>query len=103
MTLSGARGLVRVSINPQCDLQAAMAVERQGEPDFYRQVTGEEYPSDVEQAGSAQSCRTRQTPAPAGAPRGSSPATAAPPQCRASDTRSEPSLSRRTSGPSAFC
>lgn len=46
MTLSGARGLVRVSINPRCDLQAVMAVERQREPDFYRQVTGAEYPGE---------------------------------------------------------
>jgi hypothetical protein len=46
VTLSGARGLVRVSINPRCDLQAAMAVERQREPDFYREVTGTEYPGE---------------------------------------------------------
>lgn len=46
MTLSGSRGLVRVSINPRCDLQAAMAIERKKEPDFYRQVTGTEYPGE---------------------------------------------------------
>ncbi len=46
MTLSGTRGLVRVSKNPECDLQAAMAVRRVREPDFYRAVTGEEYPKE---------------------------------------------------------
>jgi hypothetical protein len=46
VTLSGARGLVRVSINPRCDLQAAMAVERKREPSFYREVTGREFPGE---------------------------------------------------------
>lgn len=46
MTLSGTRGLVRVSKNPDCQLQAAMAVERVREPDFYRAVTGETYPKE---------------------------------------------------------
>ena len=43
MSISGTRGLVRVSKNSECLLQAAMAVERKKEPDFYRGVTGEEY------------------------------------------------------------
>lgn len=46
MTLSGTRGLVRVSKNPACELQAAMAVERVREPDFFRAVTGAEYPKE---------------------------------------------------------
>src|SRR5207249_2083916 len=40
---SGSRGLVRVSKNPECRLQAAMALEGVKELDFYRLVTGEDY------------------------------------------------------------
>ena len=46
MSLSGTRGLVRVSKNPECHVQAAMAIERVREPDFYRAVTGNEYPGE---------------------------------------------------------
>src|SRR5947207_1726195 len=46
MTLSGTRGIVRVSKNPACEVQAAMAVERVREPDFYRAVLGRDYPRE---------------------------------------------------------
>jgi hypothetical protein len=46
MTLSGTRGIIRVSKNPACELQAAMAVERVREPDFYQSVTGNAYPRE---------------------------------------------------------
>lgn len=46
MSLSGTRGLIRVSTNPGCELQTAMVVEGVREPDFYRQVTGEVYPGE---------------------------------------------------------
>ena len=46
MTLSGTRGLVRVSINPHCRTLAAMTAERVREPEFYRAVTGAPYPGE---------------------------------------------------------
>jgi hypothetical protein len=56
MSLSGTRGLIRISTNPDCDLQAAMVVEGVREPDFYRQVTGEVYPGEY---GERESARRR--------------------------------------------
>jgi hypothetical protein len=56
MSLSGTRGLVRISINPRCELQASMVVERVREPDFYRRLTAEEYPGEY---GERQSARRR--------------------------------------------
>jgi hypothetical protein len=46
VSLSGTRGLIRVSKNPDCELQAAMAVRRVRELDFFRSVTGENYPKE---------------------------------------------------------
>lgn len=54
MSLRGARGIVRVSQNPDCEIQAAMvvdsAIQRGGralrETDFYRLVLGHEYPGE---------------------------------------------------------
>lgn len=56
MSLSGTRGLARISTNPDCELQTAMVVEGVREPDFYRQVTGEVYPGEY---GERQSARRR--------------------------------------------
>lgn len=53
MSISGTRGLVRVSKNPACTLQAAMAVEQVKEPEFYRSVTGKEYPGEYGERPSA--------------------------------------------------
>ncbi len=53
MTLSGTRGLVRVSQNPECQLQAAMVVERVKEPEFYRRLTGTDYPGEYGERVSA--------------------------------------------------
>ena len=53
MSISGTRGIVRVSKNLACGLQAAMAVEHEREPDFYRRVTGEEYPGEYGERFSA--------------------------------------------------
>jgi hypothetical protein len=58
MSLSGTRGLVRVSANPQCEIQAAMAVENVREPEFYRRVTGLDYPREY---GERLSARRRGT------------------------------------------
>ena len=46
MSLSGARGLARVSQNPRCDLQAAMVSDGVQEPAFYQAYTGTEYPKE---------------------------------------------------------
>jgi hypothetical protein len=46
MSISGTRGLVRVSKNLSCVLQAAMAVEGVREPEFYRRLIGREYPGE---------------------------------------------------------
>ena len=43
MALSGTSGLARVAVNPDCEIQVAMARTREPEPDFYRRVTGSEY------------------------------------------------------------
>jgi hypothetical protein len=46
MSLSGTRGLIRISWNDQCELQAAMVAKAVREPEFYRRVTGVEYPRE---------------------------------------------------------
>lgn len=46
MSLNGARGISRVSQNPGCEFQAAMVVDGVREPEFYRRVTGREYPRE---------------------------------------------------------
>jgi hypothetical protein len=44
MSLSGTRGLMRISQNPTCEFQAAMVADRvKNEPVFFRQVTGRDY------------------------------------------------------------
>jgi len=53
MTLSSTRGLVRISRNPDCDLQTAMVVERVREPEFYRRLTGTDYPGEYGERVSA--------------------------------------------------
>lgn len=58
MTLSGTRGLVRVSKNPDCHVQAAMALERVREPEFYERVAGDRYPGEY---GERLSARRRGT------------------------------------------
>lgn len=55
MSLSGARGLVRVSKNPACEWQAAMAIERVREPDFYQHVTGRTYRREYGERAAARS------------------------------------------------
>lgn len=47
MSLSGARGLIRVAHNPTCELQAAMAIERVSERALYQALAGAEYPGYV--------------------------------------------------------
>lgn len=46
MSISGSRGLVRVSKNIACELQAAMALDGVKEPQFYEAVTGERFPGE---------------------------------------------------------
>jgi len=46
MSLSGTRGLIRISLNDACELQAAMVVKKIRELEFYRRVTGTEYPRE---------------------------------------------------------
>lgn len=43
MSLSGTRGLIRISRNDGCELLAAMVAEHKAEVEFYRHVTGQEY------------------------------------------------------------
>ena len=43
MALSGTSALARVAMNPDCEIQVAMARARESEPEFYRRVTGEPY------------------------------------------------------------
>lgn len=43
MALSGTSALARVAMNPDCEVQVAMARAREPEPEFYRRVTGEPY------------------------------------------------------------
>lgn len=53
MTLSGTRGIVRVSKNLECDLQTAMVVEALREPDVYRMFTGDPFPGEYGERASA--------------------------------------------------
>jgi hypothetical protein len=53
MSLSGTRGLIRISQNRQCELAAAMVVDRVQEPDFYRRVTGRAYPGEYGERAAA--------------------------------------------------
>jgi hypothetical protein len=46
MSISGSRGIIRVSKNVACELQAAMALEGVKEPDFYQAVTGKPFPGE---------------------------------------------------------
>lgn len=53
MSISGSRGLIRISHNPDCQLLTAMVRERIGEPEMYRLVTGQEYEGEYGQRQSA--------------------------------------------------
>jgi hypothetical protein len=53
MTLSGTRGLIRISGNDACETLAAMVAERVQEPDFYRSVTGRAYPGEYGERASS--------------------------------------------------
>jgi hypothetical protein len=53
MSLSGARGLIRVAHNSDCELQAAMALERVREPAFYRELAGADFPGEYGERVSA--------------------------------------------------
>lgn len=43
MALSGTSALARIAMNPECEVQVAMARARGSEPEFYRRVMGEPY------------------------------------------------------------
>jgi hypothetical protein len=53
MSVSGTRGLIRISVNPACELQAAMVHDRVDERAFYRDVTGEEFAGEYGERVSA--------------------------------------------------
>jgi hypothetical protein len=53
MSVSGARGLIRVAHNPTCELQAAMTLARVREPDVYRALAGTDYPGEYGERVSA--------------------------------------------------
>jgi hypothetical protein len=53
MSISGARGLIRIAHNLDCELQAAMVAERVKEPEFYRRLTGQDYPGEYGERVSA--------------------------------------------------
>jgi hypothetical protein len=53
MSISGACGLIRNAHNPDCELQAAMVAERVKEPEFYRRLTGQDYPGEYGERVSA--------------------------------------------------
>lgn len=46
MSLSGARGFIRVAHNPTCELQAAMTLARVREQDVYRALAKVDYPGE---------------------------------------------------------
>lgn len=46
MKFSGASGLTRIALNPDCTWQAVMLRSNMNEPQFYQQVTGEPYPKE---------------------------------------------------------
>jgi hypothetical protein len=58
VSLSGTRGLIRISKNLECAMQAAMVADRVREPEFYRRVTGGDFPGEY---GERQSARRRGT------------------------------------------
>ncbi len=58
MAVGGSRGLIRISKNPACELQAALAVRGVKEKDFYERYTGEPFPGEY---GERQSARRRGT------------------------------------------
>ncbi|MBP1466229.1 hypothetical protein EYB53_010980 [Candidatus Chloroploca sp. M-50] len=53
MSLSGARGLIRVAHNPTCELQAAMMLTRVREQDVYLALAGTAYPGEYGERVSA--------------------------------------------------
>lgn len=53
MSLSGARGLVRIATNLECQLQAAMVADRSNETELYREITGHYYPREYGERVSA--------------------------------------------------
>jgi hypothetical protein len=53
VSLSGTRGLIRISINPDCQLQSAMVVANVHETEFYQQYTGKKYPGEYGERFSA--------------------------------------------------
>jgi hypothetical protein len=53
MSLAGTRGLIRISRNPECELQAAMVLDRVQEREFYKSVVGEEFPGEYGERVSA--------------------------------------------------
>lgn len=53
MSLTGARGLARVSQNPRCDLQTAMVVAQVDEIKFYETLTGRDFEGEYGERASA--------------------------------------------------
>jgi hypothetical protein len=53
MSLSGARGLARISQNPRCDLQTAMVVGQVDEIDFFEALTGQQFEGEYGERTSA--------------------------------------------------
>lgn len=53
MTLSGSRGLLRVAQNPDCELQAAMALARVRETEVYQALAGAPFPGEYGERVSA--------------------------------------------------
>src|SRR5207245_3883310 len=53
VSLAGTRGLIRISKNLACDMQAAMVADRVREPEFYRRVTGQNFPGEYGERASA--------------------------------------------------
>jgi hypothetical protein len=53
MSISGARGLIRIAHNPECELQTAMVAERVKEPEFFARLTGQDYPGEYGERVSA--------------------------------------------------
>jgi hypothetical protein len=53
MSVNGTRGLIRISVNPACELQAAMVHDRIDERAFYHDITGEEFAGEYGERDSA--------------------------------------------------
>ena len=53
MSLTGARGLVRISQNPRCDLQTAMVVGQVDEIEFYEALTKQQFEGEYGERASA--------------------------------------------------